>query len=134
MLIDPRIDAGINLDGHLFTDLGDVAERGLDRPFFLYGRQQKIESGKIVDHSPFTDFDPTWGLFWGHQKGPKRSAVLIASGHMSFTDLQVILPQLTSPLNLPADRWTSAIGTIDPQESIKTQSTAILEFFQSTLL
>ncbi|MEU2737760.1 hypothetical protein ABZ656_20875 [Streptomyces sp. NPDC007095] len=31
MLDDQRIDAGMNMDGHLFTDLGEVAERGLDR-------------------------------------------------------------------------------------------------------
>jgi hypothetical protein len=80
------------MDGHLFTELGDVAERGLDRPFFLYGRQV-IEQDKIVDHSPFTGVDPS----------------------------------------LPADRWVNAIGTIDPEESINTQRTAILEFFQSTL-
>jgi len=93
MLLDRRIGAGANLDGHLFTEYGDVANRGLDRPLFLYGRQQQIQ-GKIVDHSPFTDLDTTWGVFWNHTKGPKQSAVLPSSGHMSFTDLQVILPQL----------------------------------------
>lgn len=31
MLDDQRIDAGMNMDGHLFTDLEEVAERGLDR-------------------------------------------------------------------------------------------------------
>lgn len=75
MLDDQRIDAGMNMDGHLFTDLGEVAERGLDRPVFLYGRQE-VKPGKTVEHSPFTDYDPTWGLFWKHQKGPKQSAVL----------------------------------------------------------
>ncbi|MEV4360449.1 hypothetical protein [Nonomuraea sp. NPDC049625] len=37
MLDDQRIDAGLNMDGHLFTDLGEVAERGLDHPVFLCG-------------------------------------------------------------------------------------------------
>jgi pimeloyl-ACP methyl ester carboxylesterase len=133
MLQDKRIDAGMNLDGHLFTEYGDVAKRGLDGPFFLYGRQEKTKSGKVVDHSPFTDLDPTWGLFWANQKAPKGSAVLAKSGHQSFTDMQVVLPQLTKPLGLPADRWASAIGTVDPDESIKKQRTAVLDFFQSSL-
>ncbi|WP_210590329.1 lipase [Streptomyces sp. GESEQ-35] len=133
MLADDRIDAGINMDGHLFTDLGDVAKRGLDQPFFLYGRQEIAPGKKTVEHSPFTDYDPTWGVFWTHQKGPKRSAVLPHSGHQSFTDMQIILPQLAKPLGLPADRWAGAIGTIDPEESIKEQSTAVLQFFQSSL-
>ncbi|MEV6036372.1 hypothetical protein AB0L65_34820 [Nonomuraea sp. NPDC052116] len=50
MLDDQRIDAGMNMNGHLLTNLGEVAERGLDRPVFLYGRQE-IKPGKTVEHA-----------------------------------------------------------------------------------
>ncbi|MFG2780284.1 alpha/beta hydrolase family protein [Streptomyces prunicolor] len=130
MLQDKRIDAGMNLDGHFFTEYGDVAKRGVDGPFFLYGRQDKTNSGKVIDHSPFTDLDPTWGLFWKNQKAPKHYAVLANAQHQSFTDMQVILPQLTKPLGLKAGQW---VGTIEPAESIKKQRTIVLEFFQSSL-
>jgi predicted dienelactone hydrolase len=129
MLYDRRIDAGINMDGGMFPEFGAVAERGLDRPFFLYGGQAKNEDGTIVDHSPFTSFDPSWGQFWANQKGPKRSVVLKDARHNSFSDLQVILPQLTKPLNLPADHWVDVIGTIDPAKSLMAQNAEIRQFF-----
>ncbi|MGV9384975.1 hypothetical protein ACWDRB_54855 [Nonomuraea sp. NPDC003707] len=50
MLDDQRIDAGVNMDGHLFTDLGEVAERGLDHAVFLFGRQE-VKPGKTVEHA-----------------------------------------------------------------------------------
>jgi hypothetical protein len=52
---------------------------------------------------------------------------------MSFADMPVIAPQLIEPFGLPADRWASAIGTIDPEDSVKQQPTALLKFFRSTL-
>ncbi|SMD21141.1 alpha/beta hydrolase family protein [Kibdelosporangium aridum] len=130
MLHDRRIDAGINMDGSMFPDFGDVAERGLDRPFMLLGGQfPDPETGVLKDHSPFTDLDPSWGLFWANQKGPKESFVLEGGRHHNFSDLQVVLPQLVKPLGLPADQFEQFIGTVDPDRGLKIQYRVIPQFF-----
>ncbi|CAM3774723.1 lipase [Kibdelosporangium persicum] len=133
MLHDRRIDAGINMDGGMFAEFGDVAERGLDRPFMLLGGQLLDENGVLVDHSPFTDIDPSWPQFWANQTGPKRSVVLTGARHHNFSDLQVILPQLVKPLNLPEDHFVELIGTIDPAKAYKAQYTDIRRFFDRYL-
>ncbi|MEV4642639.1 hydrolase [Actinoplanes sp. NPDC049548] len=115
MFEDRRIKAGVNLDGTLF---GPVVAAGLDRPFMLVGAQQ---------HDRGTD--PTWAQFWANLRGWRLNLRLVNSAHNSFTDIQVLLPQIAGVLNFPPDVVQQLIGTIDPQRSIINQRAYVTAFF-----
>ena len=115
MFEDRRIDAGVNLDGVLF---GPVVAAGLDRPFLLVGA-----------HEHGRDSDPTWAQFWANLRGWRLNLQLTGSGHNSFTDLQVLLPQTADALNLPPDAVQQLIGTIDPRRSVLNQRAYVTAFF-----
>jgi len=116
---DRRITAGVNLDGALH---GPVVTAGLDRPFMLVANQ---DQGR--------DTDKTWATFWANQRGWRLNLQLTGSGHNSFTDAQVLLPQIAGVLDLPPDEVQQAIGTIDPHRSIKNQRAYLTAFFDTHL-
>jgi hypothetical protein len=115
MFEDRRIKAGVNLDGTLF---GRVVAAGLDRPFMLVGAQ---EHGR--------DNDATWAQFWANLRGWRLNLRLLRSAHNSFTDFQVLLPQIAGTVNLPPEVVQQLIGTIDPQRSIINQRVYVTAFF-----
>ncbi|MFL6113794.1 MAG: alpha/beta hydrolase family protein, partial [Catenulispora sp.] len=82
MYTDPRIKAGANLDGTLEytvvpdgTELSQVAQHGLDRPFLLMG-----SSGSSASD---VRGEPSWAAFWQHQRGWKADVTLDGSEHHS---------------------------------------------------
>jgi predicted dienelactone hydrolase len=116
---DPRIQAGVNLDGTLF---GPVVNDALDRPFMLVGAD---------GHG--RDRDESWAKFWASLLGWRLNLQLTGSAHNSFIDLQVLLPQISGALNFPPDVVQASIGTIDPQQSIVTQRAYVTAFFNTHL-
>jgi predicted dienelactone hydrolase len=120
MLVDRRIDAGVNLDGGLTDGEGpsEVTRRGLDRPFLLIG------GGR---HSRSTD--PTWSSFWTHQRGWKQESLLPAGGHGSFGDYQFSLPGLARASGIPPAALTEGLGTVDPEASVGFTRLALSGFF-----
>ena len=115
MLEDQRIKAGVNLDGTLF---GPVVNAGLDRPFMLVAAQ---------GHG--RDNDESWAKFWANLLGWRLNLQLTGSAHNSFTDFQILVPQVAGVLNLPPDAVQQLIGTIDPHRSIITQRAYLTAFF-----
>lgn len=121
MAADPRIKAGVNLDGTLSRnpadegDLSEVARTGVDRPFLLMGS----DGGESIATSP------SWASFYAHSTGWKADFTLVGSRHASFTDAQALLPQVTESRD--------AIGTIDPALSLSTQYCYIGGFFDRFL-
>ena len=115
MLEDPRIKAGVNLDGTLF---GPVVAAGLDRPFMLVGAQ---------GHG--RDNDPSWAQFWANLRGWRLNLRLTGAAHTSFTDFQALLPQIAGAIGLSPDGVQQLIGTIDPQRSIINQRAYVTVFF-----
>jgi hypothetical protein len=115
MLEDRRIKAGVNLDGTLF---GPVVAAGLDRPFMLVGAQ---EHGR--------DDDASWAQFWANLRGWRLNLRLAGSAHNSFTDIQILLPQIAGALNYPPEVVQQLIGTIDPRRSIINQRAYVTAFF-----
>jgi predicted dienelactone hydrolase len=111
MYEDRRIRAGINLDGTMY---GPVVQRGLNRPFMLVASN---------DHSRHDD--PSWEQFWADLRGWRLDLRLMNAGHDSFTDQQVLLPQL----NLPLEAVQQLIGTIDPHRSVVDQRAYVTAFF-----
>lgn len=84
MVDDPRVKAGVDMDGTLFTP---VPEGGLGgRPFLLLGAS---------DHGPGTD--TSWERDWQRLDGWKRWISFAGSGHFTFTDWPAIGDQLGLP-------------------------------------
>ncbi|MFB6719088.1 alpha/beta hydrolase family protein [Kribbella sp. NPDC056345] len=128
MLVDPRIAAGADLDGPLADDkiespTSEVSERGLDRPFLLFG------SG---------DDDLSWAQFSKSHRSWKLNLQLPGATHNAFTDLQYIYADLLRQLvpNDPDLRQVAlsrTIGTVDPQRSILAQRTYLTAYFNKFL-
>jgi predicted dienelactone hydrolase len=109
MHADPRIKAGVNLDGGLH---GPVTTAGLDQPYLLINRE---------------GLDPEWwaGL-WPHLRGWHLEVHVAGTTHMSFTDLQALQRQTPGPA--PAS-IPHSIGTIDGHRSVLLQRTYVRAFF-----
>lgn len=116
MLTEPRIDAGVNLDGSMDPRAGQAAVTGVTRPFLLMGGG--LSSGLPHNHAHNDD----WSSFWSASTGWKRDVYLPAAEHASFTDAQVMLPQLDGD-------FTPLIGTIDPRRSLAVQRRYLAAFF-----
>jgi dienelactone hydrolase len=119
MLDDPRITAGIDMDGTLF---GPVVTTGLNRPVLLLSN---------AEHN--RDDDPSWAQFWSHSSGWKRDFRLSGSTHGSFFDGEIVFPQLAGLLGLTPARLATLIGTIDPARAIAVESTYVDAFFDQHL-
>jgi predicted dienelactone hydrolase len=117
---DPRITAGLNMDGDLTWldgSLMPVAERGLDRPFLLLGKDGRTDTG------------PGWQAFLANTPGWAGELTLRGSQHASFTDAEALLPQM----GLSSAVQTQDIGTIDPAEAIRTEEAYVSAFFDHWL-
>nr|BEK63908.1 lipase [Kitasatospora purpeofusca] len=115
---DPRIKAGVNLDGQLHfpgpdgtgVHLSSVAEDGLDRPFLLMGTESEDSGGYPGQ--------PGWAAFWQHTRGWKADVTLLGSRHGSYTDAQSLLPQLARQGAVPADAVRADIGDVRPERAV----------------
>ncbi|GAA1183482.1 dienelactone hydrolase [Kitasatospora gansuensis] len=127
---DPRIKAGVNMDGTLEysvrpdgTNLSEVALHGLDRPFLLMGSSGR-EAGDV--HG-----EPSWVSFWQHQRGWKADVTLVGSEHASFTDAEALLPQLAG--RVPAATLAAVVGTVDPRRALAADRALVGSFFDRFL-
>ncbi|RKT53003.1 alpha/beta hydrolase family protein [Saccharothrix australiensis] len=132
MLLDPRVKAGVNMDGSFATfddpyRPGESTTRSVDRPFLLMGTTSAKE-----DHTHGPDsVDRSWQEFWAAQRGWKRDLALVDGGHLGYSDLQSVLPQLGAAL--PDDLRVEAIGTVDPARSLRVQRTYLTAFLDAHL-
>ncbi|MFF5262092.1 alpha/beta hydrolase family protein [Actinomadura viridis] len=85
MVRDPRVLAGINMDGGMFAP---IPAGGLTRPFMFMGEPA---------HRPGAE-DPTWDRDWKALHGWKRWLVLDGAVHASFTDYDMLAQQIGFPL------------------------------------
>jgi predicted dienelactone hydrolase len=116
---DPRVKAGVNLDGTL---VGASAVAGSDRPFLLLSS----------DHGTDPE-DPTWDTFWANQRGWKAELRLNGSTHGSFNDGQVFYPQAARALGLSPEQVAELVGTLDPRRSVAIQRAYLRAFFDQHL-
>jgi len=112
---DNRIRAGVNLDGPL---LGPVVDDGLDRPLLMLASNV----------APF-DNRPHWEPNWPNNSGLKLPILIPGTQHESFSDQQVILPQLVHAGLQPATQAQAAIGAIEPTQSLDLQRQYLDNFF-----
>ncbi|WP_395577037.1 alpha/beta hydrolase family protein [Streptomyces sp. BK79] len=80
---DPRVRAGVNLDGNFFTPLAGAGMEG--RPFMMMGTS--------AAHGP-TAPDSDWQGAWTRLDGWKRWLTVAGAEHFSFTDLPVLADRL----------------------------------------
>lgn len=116
---DPRIRAGVNLDGSM---MGPVLDDGLARPVLLFA------SGH---HG--RDNDPSWALLWSHLRGPRLDLRLQGAGHLSFTDFEVLVPVLAPAIGIPPPVVVQQIGTIEPRRAVTIERTYLTAFFDRWL-
>ncbi|GAA2146206.1 lipase [Kitasatospora kazusensis] len=130
MYSDPRIKAGIDLDGTLGfssepdgSHLSPVAHHGLDRPFLLMGSSG---DGGSNHHA-----EPSWASFWDNSRGWHADITLDDSRHGSFTDAESLLPQLAG--RLPTGSVTGQLGTLAPSRAVATERAYVSAFFDRWL-
>jgi predicted dienelactone hydrolase len=143
MAADPRILAGVDLDGSIIvSDLpipgdqaallrvkrlaGAVAKKLANRPFMIMTH---------AGHGPRDD--ATLQAFWANLSGWRRLLTLDDSGHYSYTDDEEFLSQLAAskiiPPALASQVVVPAIGTIDPVRAISAERAYIAAFFDQHL-
>uniref|UniRef100_UPI000DE2E3FA alpha/beta fold hydrolase n=1 Tax=Nonomuraea lactucae TaxID=2249762 RepID=UPI000DE2E3FA len=111
-LDDPRVDAGVNLDG---GHRGQVARTGLAKPFLQLAAEPHTRAG-----------DPTWRSFWDRSTGWKRELRFTGARHYSFTDAEAITRQLPG---VPESTVRDLVGTIDPDQAVAAQRAYAAAFF-----
>ncbi|MFF8268712.1 alpha/beta hydrolase family protein [Streptomyces sp. NPDC016562] len=84
MAADPRILAGVNMDGGFSAPVADAGLGG--RPFMLLGAQARRPGG-----------NKSWDETWPRLDGWKRWITFDGSGHFSFSDFPAIGEQLGLP-------------------------------------
>lgn len=132
MYEDPRLQAGIDMDGTLEyvagqpndTNFSAVAQHGLAKPFLLLGSQ----TGDAC--APATD--PSCAAVLEHSTGPHAALTLDGTVHGSFTDAESVFPQLDGVV--PANVVEGDVGTADPSETLAEEEKLISGFFHQTLL
>ncbi|MFI0465090.1 alpha/beta hydrolase family protein [Saccharopolyspora sp. 5N102] len=77
---DPRIRAGVNMDGTFRPELTE----DLDHPFLMLGADKHGRPGA----------DETWDASWPHLTGWKRWLSVAGTAHSSFTDYSILAEQL----------------------------------------
>ncbi|RFU83118.1 hydrolase [Streptomyces triticagri] len=123
---DQRVRCAANLDGvlaHVQDDkqpghFSSVAVDGVDRPYLLLGKE---------GNSP--DTVPSWGALVRNSSGPGRVKEVRGAAHGSFTDSQVLIPQVARELGLSADVVEALVGRIAPERSVAVQQAALAGLF-----
>lgn len=80
---DPRVRAGVNLDGNFFTPLAGAGMEG--QPFMMMGTS--------ATHGPAAP-DSDWQGAWTRLDGWKRWLTVAGAEHFTFTDLPVLADRL----------------------------------------
>ncbi|MFE6050537.1 alpha/beta hydrolase family protein [Kitasatospora sp. NPDC056446] len=130
---DPRIAAGINMDGQLHFPgpdgtgvfLTGVAQDGLDRPFLLMGTGSE-DSGSYHGQ-------PGWDALWQHSAGWHADVTLTGSRHGSYTDAQSLLPQLARQGAISGEKLTEDVGGVRPDRAVRATRSYVASFFDRWL-
>jgi predicted dienelactone hydrolase len=112
---EPRLSAGVNLDGTLWTP---QAVAGSGHALLLFGRQ---------DLDPFEA--STWARFWPRQRGPKLQLSLTGSKHATFTDFAPLVPQVAPILGKPRSWVIEGIGTIGGRRAVTLERAYVGAWF-----
>ena len=126
MAEDPRIKAGVDLDGATDSPiipgsdhLLPVFSHGLRQPFMFMGDPQT--SWRTV---------ASWKSFWTRTPGWKLDLTLRgASGENAYKDAVPLLPQVAAQTGLSPSVVTKDLGTIQPGPAVRAEQAYISAFF-----
>ncbi|MFJ9774446.1 alpha/beta hydrolase family protein [Kitasatospora sp. NPDC101157] len=131
---DPRLKAGVDLDGQLHFPgpdgrtgvfLPSVAQDGLTRPFLLMGTQEP-DSGSYHQQ-------PGWNALWQHSTGWHADVTLTGSRHGSYTDAQSLLPQLARQGAISGPDLTADVGDVRPDRAVQATRSYVASFLDRWL-
>ncbi|MFB9204742.1 alpha/beta hydrolase family protein [Nonomuraea spiralis] len=118
MLKDPRVKAGLSLDGPAF---GPVVRAGLSRPYMLMSAR--------ADRAVM----PELATFWRNLRGWKLNVKIEGAVHASFGDAEVLYPQAVGLLGWTPEQLRQQIGTLPPERGLAVQRTYPVAFFDRHL-
>ncbi|MEU6666021.1 acetylhydrolase [Streptomyces sp. NPDC046727] len=117
MLDDPRVRAGLSLDGPMLPAITS----DLDRPFMMLTAE-------------FTRAkEPSVAEFWTHLRGWRLDIQAEGAVHSSYGDNQVLVPQLAKAVGMSDEELRGWIGTLDPDRAVRIQQAYPLAFFDQHL-
>ena len=119
MLVDPRIDAGADLDGVLF---GAARADGLSRPFML------------MSADPGFAADPNRAGFWSRLRGPHYAVDVEGARHFAFSDLVFFAPELSRANPSAGEKIGALVGNVDGPATLAAERAYLLAFFDRFLL
>ena len=124
MLRDPRIAAGVSLDGAFF---GPEQEAGLDSPYLILGAEGHAGRKKGLWWSKWPDM-------WPKIRAWKKQLNIKGTGHVSFCDVFLAIDALGLRGDLPEpdgelDNW----GTIGSARMLEIQAAYVTAFFDRFL-
>ncbi|MDR8412696.1 lipase [Nonomuraea sp. 3-1Str] len=137
MANDPRIKAGIDLDGHVIPTVtvappmprekvaelvGEVATRIGERPLMIMSSDGKgpEELGVLMSG------------FWNKLRGERRFLSIVGTTHASYTDAKSIIYQLAEMKVIP-EALTQTVGTINPARAAAAERAYVAAFFDRHL-
>ena len=111
MAADPRVRAGVNMDGSFHGALPPEGPGG--RPFLMLGTD--------ADHRP-DGWDTTWARTWSALGGWKRWLTIAGADHFTFSDSPVI-----------ADHFSLPQPPLAPARAVTITRTYVAAFFDRHL-
>ncbi|GAB2592440.1 hypothetical protein Aab01nite_37600 [Paractinoplanes abujensis] len=117
LLTDPRVKAGLAIDGPMLPALSGH----IDRPFML----MTAEFPRATD--------PAVARFWTQLHGWRLDVRAEGAVHSSYGDLQVLMPQLAKVVGMSNDELRGWIGTLDPGRAVRIGQAYPLAFFDEHL-
>ncbi|MFE7516261.1 alpha/beta hydrolase family protein [Streptomyces sp. NPDC057540] len=119
MLADPRIRAGLSLDGPM--QMNPPLTGDLDRPFMMM----------TAEFTRATD--PEAAAFWSHLRGRRLNIEAQGAAHLSYGDYEALYPQVAEVYGWSAQELQKVIGTLDPDQGVRIQQAYPLAFFDEHL-
>jgi predicted dienelactone hydrolase len=119
MYEDPRVRAGLSFDGPMQAQPPLTADLG--RPFML----MTAEFTRAAE--------PSVADFWSHLRGWRLTIAADGTTHASFSDIQVLIPQLAAAVGLSDQDVRDWIGTLDPNRGVRIKQAYPLAFFDRHL-
>ena len=117
MLADRRVRAGISLDG----PMQPVVTGEIDRPFMLMTAEFTRAN------------EPSVADFWSRLRGWRRNVQAAGAAHSSYTDYQVLYPQVAKAVGMSDADLREQIGTLDPHRAVRIEQAYPLAFFDRHL-
>ncbi len=108
--LDPRFDAGMNMDGTFSSPAPEP--RSLEQPFFIM-----LAEGH-------RSMDPTIDGLYSRLQGPGYVAEIAGSAHLTFTDLPVLVDHFLG------DILEEQLGSIEPDRAMEIMTSYTRAFFQ----